>query len=66
MKMSAPSDTAINIKGRDGVSILGESLEEESRAELIGKLNSRIHTSQIMEIKMLTRASIGGLWGKRF
>lgn len=60
MKMSVPSDTSINIKGKDGEDLLGESQEEESRAELITKLNSGMHTSQIMGIKRLTRASISG------
>jgi hypothetical protein len=58
MKMSV--DTSINIKGKDAVGLLGESQEGESRAELIRKLNSGMHPSQIMGIKRLTKASIGG------
>lgn len=60
MKMSVPSDTSINIKGRHGVDLLSESQGRREPAELIRKLNSGMHTSQVMGIERLTGASIGG------
>lgn len=50
-------------KGRDSVGTPGRP-QGEDRAELIGTLNARTHTSQTKGIKRLTGANIGGLWRK--